>query len=174
MPNPSRSLILSLGRGINDVLLPGHYLSQFHADLTEDPDALQAQVEAAGFNAWNEYFEDRTWWYLNPDRPVLGGWVAKNGLSDELFIMERNPYFFAVDAEGQQLPYVDTINHRLFETNDVFDLRIINGEVDFQSRHVNLANFTLYKENEEGGDYQHDGGQEFGPSGRSTQPDREG
>ena len=150
---PKPLLILSLGRGINDVLLPGHYLSQFHADLTEDPDALQAQVEAAGFNAWNEYFEDRTWWYLNPDRPVLGGWVAKNGLSDELFVMERNPYFFAVDADGQQLPYVDNVNHRLYETPDVFDLRIINGEVDFQARGVNLANFTLYKENEEGGDY---------------------
>ncbi len=152
--DPKPLVILSLGRGINDVLLPGHYLAQFHADLTEDADALQAQIEEAGFNSWNEYFEDRTWWYLNPDRPTLGGWVAKNGLSEELFVMERNPYFFAVDAEGQQLPYVDNINHRIFETNDVFDLRIINGEVDFQARHVNLANFTLYKENEADGDYQ--------------------
>ena len=28
---PKPLVILSLGRGINDVLLPGHYLSQFHA-----------------------------------------------------------------------------------------------------------------------------------------------
>jgi peptide/nickel transport system substrate-binding protein len=90
---------------------------------------------------------------MNPERPVLGGWVAKNPLSEELFLMERNPYFFAVDAEGHQLPYLDTVSHRLFETPDVFDLWIINGEIDFQSRHVNLANFTLYKENEESGDY---------------------
>ncbi len=41
----------------------------------------------------------------------------------------------------------------MFETNDVFDLRIINGEIDFQDRHVNIGNFTLYKENEEAGDY---------------------
>ncbi len=152
--DPKPLLILSLGRGWDAVVMPGHYLSQFHIDLTEDADALQAQVEEAGFNAWNEYFLDRSYWYMNPERPMHSGWVAKNSLSEELFVMERNPYFMAVDAEGQQLPYVDGINHRIFETNDVFDLRIINGEVDFQARHVNLANFTLYKENEEDGDYQ--------------------
>jgi peptide/nickel transport system substrate-binding protein len=67
--------------------------------------------------------------------------------------MERNPYFFAVDADGNQLPYVDDVQHRLFETPDVFNLWIINGEIDFQSRHVQTTNFTLYKENEEAGDY---------------------
>ncbi|MCB0071674.1 MAG: ABC transporter substrate-binding protein [Caldilineaceae bacterium] len=150
--DPKPLLLLNLTRGW-DFIVPGHYLAQFHMDLTDDPAALEAQVAEAGFNSWAEYFTDRNYWYMNPERPVLGGWRAMNPLSEELFIMERNPYFFAVDADGQQLPYVDTINHRLFETPDVFDLRIINGEVDFQGRHVNLANFTLYKENEEAGDY---------------------
>jgi peptide/nickel transport system substrate-binding protein len=68
--------------------------------------------------------------------------------------MERNPYFWQVDEAGNQLPYVDRVNHRLFESNDVFDLWITNGEVDFQARHVNVANFTLYKESEDAGDYQ--------------------
>jgi peptide/nickel transport system substrate-binding protein len=68
--------------------------------------------------------------------------------------MERNPYFFAVDAEGNQLPYIDKVTHRLFETPDVFNLWIVNGEIDFQNRHVQIGNFTLYKENEENGDYQ--------------------
>ena len=48
--------------------------------------------------------------------------------------MERNPYFWQVDEEGKQLPYIDKVTHRLFDTNDVFNLRVINGEVDFQSR----------------------------------------
>jgi peptide/nickel transport system substrate-binding protein len=153
--HPKPLLGLSLGRGWDAVVLPGHYLAQFHAGLTDDPAKLEADTAAAGFNSWSEYFlQDRYTWYLNPDRPVLGGWVAKNSMAEELFIMERNPYFFAVDAQGQQLPYVDTINHRLFEAPDVFDLRIINGEVDFQARHVSLASFTLYKESEDAGDYQ--------------------
>ncbi len=34
----------------------------------------------------------------------LPSWLAKNTLSEELFRMERNPYFFGVDPEGNQLP----------------------------------------------------------------------
>jgi peptide/nickel transport system substrate-binding protein len=68
--------------------------------------------------------------------------------------MERNPYFFATDPEGQQLPYLDKVNHRLFETPDVFNMWIINGEIDFQARHVGIGNYTLYKESEADGDYQ--------------------
>ena len=150
-PNPL--FIFAMGRHIDNILTPGHYMAQFHMELTEDQDALQAATEAAGFNSWEEFFLDRNWWYLNPDRPQWGGWVSKNELSNELFLMERNPYFWAVDPDGNQLPYIDTINHRLFETNDVFNLRIINGEIDFQARHVQLDNFTLYKESEESGDY---------------------
>lgn len=151
--NPSPLLVYSLLRQSRDILAPGHYLAQFHNGLTDDQAGLEAKVKEAGLNAWTEYFDDRRYWYNNPEVPMLGGWRATNGLSSELFLMERNPYFFAVDAEGQQLPYVDTISHRFFEAGDVFDLRIINGEVDFQARHVNLASFTLYKENEEQGDY---------------------
>ncbi len=135
------------------IYLPGHYLSQFHLELVEDKEKLQADTEAAGFNAWNEYYVDRRWWYINPDLPSMGPWHAANELSNELFIMQRNPYFPLVDADGQQLPYVDHVHHRLFETPDVFELRIINGEIDFQGRHVSLDSFTLFKENEEKGDY---------------------
>lgn len=151
--DPKPLILLSLGRGWDGVFVPGHYLAQFHADLTEDKAKLEADTKAAGFNSWNEYFIDRSYWHMNPERPVLGGWRAKNPLSEELFEMERNPYFFAVDSAGQQLPYVDSISHRFFDDNSAFDLRIINGEIDFQSRHTNLANFTLYKENEEKGGY---------------------
>lgn len=151
--DPKPLILLSLGRGWDAVFLPGHYLAQFHAELTEDKAKLEADTKAAGFNAWNEYFVDRNYWYMNPERPVLGGWAAKNPLSEELFEMERNPYFFAVDSSGQQLPYLDSVTHRFFDDNSAFDLRIINGEIDFQSRHTNLANYTLYKENEEKGGY---------------------
>jgi len=67
--------------------------------------------------------------------------------------MERNPYYFAVDPDGNQLPYLDTVSHRLFETPEVFNLWIVNGEIDFQQRHVSIADYTLFKENEANGDY---------------------
>lgn len=151
--DPKPLFIHDLRRLTQNFYEPGHYLSQFHMDLTADQAGLEAKTKEAGFNAWNEYYVDRAYWYLNPELPTVGPWNSKNQLSEELFLMERNPYFFAVDAEGQQLPYVDSITHRLFENAEVFNLRIINGEVDFQARHVQLSNFTLYKENEASGDY---------------------
>jgi hypothetical protein len=78
---------------------------------------------------------------------------SKNKLSEELYVMERNPYFFGVDEAGNQLPYWDGVNHRLYETADVFNLWIVNGEIDFQARGVDSAQYTLYKENEANGDY---------------------
>ena len=150
-PNPL--FVYSTLRVTRRIYMPGHYLKQFHLDLTDDKEKLQKDSEEAGFNSWTEYYLDRSWWYLNPNLPSMGPWYAGNELSNELFIMDRNPYFAFVDQEGQQLPYLDTVHHRLFETNDVFDLRIIAGEIDFQGRHVQLDSFTLYKENEDAGGY---------------------
>ena len=137
----------------NELFAAHHYISQFHMETTDDKEALEEAVEESGFDTWTALFSDRNLWYLNPDLPSLYSFPAKNPLSEKLFLMERNPYFWQVDPDGNQLPYLDTIRHRLFDTNDVFDLRIINGEVDFQQRHVSPANFTLYKENEDGGGF---------------------
>jgi peptide/nickel transport system substrate-binding protein len=149
-PNPL--FLLRIGRAM--MAYPAHYMYQWHIDTCDDPDALTKAAQDAGFESWNAYWtDDRQWWYADPNQPNMRPWIAKNALSEELFIMERNPYFFGVDPEGMQLPYFDTINHRLFETNDVLDLRIVNGEIDFQARHVDAAKFTLYKESEDAGDY---------------------
>ena len=137
----------------NDIFTPSHYMAQFHADTTTDKDALDKAVADAGFETWDQLFADRNWWYLNPDRPSMFSFLAKNPLSEELFIMERNPYFIQVDPEGKQLPYMDHINHRIFESNEVFDLWVIAGDIDYQQRHVAAGKFTVYKQNEEAGDY---------------------
>jgi peptide/nickel transport system substrate-binding protein len=133
--------------------LPGHYLAQFHEDLAEDPAALQAAVAEAGFQTWDQLYADRNQWWLHPERPQIGPWISTNTLQEELFIMDRNPYFWQVDAEGRQLPYIDRVTHRLHETPDVFNLWIVNGEIDFQGRNVEFANYTLFKESEASGDY---------------------
>ena len=58
-PLPNPLYVFRLGRQTRNLYLPGHYLKQFHMDLTDDQDALQAQVEEAGFNSWEEYYTDR-------------------------------------------------------------------------------------------------------------------
>ena len=152
-------LIYELTRGVGmesfgvGNTVPSHYMKQFHIDFG-DAEAIQAAATEAGFETWVEYYQDQDWWHSAPERPGLGPWLATNTLAEELHVMERNPYFYGVDPEGNQLPYVDYVNHRLFEATEVFNLWITNGEIDFQSRRVAMANYTLYKEAEESGDYQ--------------------
>jgi len=132
---------------------PGHYMSQFHMELTEEPDKLADEVTAAGFDSWAAYYLDRNAWYLNPDRPTTDPWMATSSLSSELFIMKRNPYFWQVDTQLQQLPYIDTVSHRLYDSPEVFTMWVVNGEIDCQGRGVGMGNYTLFKENEDAGDY---------------------
>jgi peptide/nickel transport system substrate-binding protein len=129
------------------------YMEQFHAGFVSKTD-IDAKVSNAGLGAWTELFTNMNYWYNNPERPQIFPWLGENTLVDEVHIMKRNPYFFGIDAEGNQLPYINRITHRLFENADMFNLWIINGEIDFQNRHVALSNFTLFKENEAAGDYQ--------------------
>jgi peptide/nickel transport system substrate-binding protein len=65
---------------------------------------------------------------------------------------ERNPYYFKVDAAGQQLPYIDWIRSDLVETHEQEVLKIISGEVDYRAE-GGLQNLALYKENEDKGGY---------------------
>jgi peptide/nickel transport system substrate-binding protein len=140
--------------GEND-FKPGHYLSQFHAELTEDKAALDKAISDAGFNSWTEYMGHVRRPWNHPQLPQVRPWAWANEIGDPSGLMfnERNPYFHAVDPDGNQLPYTDTVQHRLFDTNDVFDMWVLNGEIDWQKRHVQTGNFTLYKEGEAKGDY---------------------
>lgn len=154
-------LLLRLGRAApvwRDIALPGHYLEQWHGDLTKDKAALDAALKTAGAADWPTYFiNDRTHFEMNPDLPTIGAWSAKEPLGKELFVMLRNPYFWGVDKEGNQLPYIDQINHRSYSSASpqLFNLWITNGEIDFQARGVSnaVADYTLFKQNEAKGDY---------------------
>jgi peptide/nickel transport system substrate-binding protein len=139
---------------------PAHYLSQYIPDLG-DQALIDAAIEEHGVSSWEELFGDGgtprgpiAWWASNPDVPVMTAWriVAPLPFSEPI-VMERNPYFYCVDEEGQQLPYIDRIEHRLFDDGNVFDLWVSQGLIDMHERHVAAANFTFYKENEGVGDY---------------------
>ncbi len=131
---------------------PSEYMKQFHIDFTDEA-TLTAMATESGQDTWYALYDYHDDWYMDAARPTINPWLPTNTLDNELFIVERNPYFWQVDPEGNQLPYVDKVTHRLFETPDVFNMWIVNGEIDFQYRHVDKGNFTLFKESEESGDY---------------------
>ena len=79
----------------------------------------------------------------------MAAWKAKNRFSEQIFIMERNPYYVGVDQEGNQLPYMDTVEFKFFADQAALNLAAIAGELDEQERHIELANYPVLKEEEQ-------------------------
>jgi peptide/nickel transport system substrate-binding protein len=129
-------------------------MKQFHAGYA-DAAALEQEIATAGVNDWTELFDlkinrdTRS----NPELPSNQPWIQLNDWSEELVNFERNPYFWCVDAEGNQLPYIDNLQFRLFQDPDVYALWCVNGEIDCQARHVRTTDFTLLREAETSGDF---------------------
>ena len=136
-------------------LFPKHYLSQFNNKYADEA-ALTAAAAKFNVAGWKDLWGSKgaaTAWWLNPELPVLTAWKIETPPPADTVTMVRNPYYWAVDQEGNQLPYIDRIEHRLFQDPETLNLMIAQGQLDMQDRHLNLANYTFYKENEARGGY---------------------
>ena len=80
-------------------------------------------------------------------------WKTVSPINTPTWSMERNPYFWAVDTAGNQLPYIDRITMTLAENTEVANLRAIAGEYDVQERHMGLAKLPVFLENAKKGNY---------------------
>ncbi|NLF12315.1 MAG: ABC transporter substrate-binding protein [Anaerolineaceae bacterium] len=130
---------------------PKHYMTQFHPTHTPIAD-LQPQIEAAGFTNWWELYGNKNTWQ-NPEKPVIWAWVPTRVPPEVPSVWERNPYYWKVDPEGNQLPYIDSLQIDIVENADLVNLRAVAGEIDMQLRHILWSNYPLFIENAEQGDY---------------------
>ena len=89
---------------------------------------------------WSELFLRKNDLWGNIERPRLHAWVPKNPIGEgDHLEFERNPFYFKVDPDGSQLPYLDKVVYSIFSEEEVILLRASNGEFDFHSRHINIS-----------------------------------
>ncbi|MDD6932651.1 MAG: ABC transporter substrate-binding protein [Eubacteriales bacterium] len=88
---------------------------------------------------------------IDQDMPNLYAWEMTSA-SNNYYYYERNPYYFKVDADGNQLPYLDNIQYKTVETAELLQMEIVTGQVDFQRANATIDNVTLYKENADAAD----------------------
>ena len=139
------------GRVIRNVFWnPEHYMKQFHIDFNTN---AVADAKAAGFDTWTQWYDSKTAYITNQEKPGIWPWLYVNQLGDSVVTANRNPYYWAVDSDGKQLPYIDTISMSLVQNPTVGTLRALQGEIDLQGRHIQLNNFPVLKEGEEKGGY---------------------
>jgi peptide/nickel transport system substrate-binding protein len=131
---------------------PAHYLKQFLPKYSSEGE-VQARAKAARFDGWVSYFRNRSNWTLNTELPVLTPWRTVTPINTQTWTLERNPYYWAVDTAGNQLPYIDRIVMTQAENLEVLNLRAIAGEYDLQERHISLPKLPVILENQQKGNY---------------------
>ena len=131
---------------------PAHYLRQFLPKYSS-VEAANAKAKQLGFDNWVSLLRNRYSWALNPELPVMTPWRTVSPINTPTWIVERNPYFWAVDTAGNQLPYIDRITFTLAENTEVANLRAIAGEYDIQERHMHLSKLPVFLENAKKGNY---------------------
>ena len=121
--------------------------------VTEEEALANAKAKSALYD-----FEDYTklcdqlgyryWQYAG--RPTLRPWNITSALTETTLVFERNPYYWKVDAEGRQLPYVDKIEYVTMDAS-LNAQEIMAGNIDFCG--FGNEEFPTYKASEANGCY---------------------
>lgn len=159
--NPKGLLLDELAsvNGLMIASLPKEYCGQFYPGVNENAEQL---AEDEGYESWAFMMEDKCAWgweperWANPDLPFMTAWVISEPWTANAsrVVFERNPYYWKVDTDGNQLPYIDRLDMRVTESAEEITLMALNGEIDFTDRHIaTVANMPIFFDGQEAGDY---------------------
>lgn len=99
------------------IMKPAHYLKQFHPDYTDGM-------------TWEDMEAADKWW-LTPGYPCLFAWCLTELSEDgQVYTFGRNPYYWRVDTEGNQLPYIDEIRVEIVADEQTRILNCSQGKYD--------------------------------------------
>jgi peptide/nickel transport system substrate-binding protein len=138
---------------------PKHYLSQFHIDYNPKADEL---AKSKGMESWIALFQqeagflDDNIFFQNGNRPSLFAWqfTIAPGANNEQSIAVRNPYYFKVDTEGNQLPYMDRVVYQMVADPQVLLLKCMQGQIDMMDQYIGTpTNKSVLFDNKKQGNY---------------------
>ena len=113
---------------------PKHYHETILPEFIGE-EAAQKKAEEMGFSDVAKMGSETGYYFWNvAGIPTLNPWVlsteaGKNDVNGSYFEYVRNPYYWKVDQNGQQLPYVDKIEYTLISDDSQFLTKILAGEV---------------------------------------------
>jgi peptide/nickel transport system substrate-binding protein len=118
---------------------PRHYLEEYHPNYNS--------------NATYEEFEAMAWEY-NTERPSMTPWrITEWEEGADHMLATRNPYYWKVDVEGNQLPYIDEVYFYLVQDTTGVNTLALAGDLTMQHRSIQLSQYPVYMENAEANDY---------------------
>ena len=159
---PFGGLILHIANGTyTEYLQPAHYLKDFHIEFAKE-EVLKKQVEDAGYlwpEEWPTFFQFHKTDGWDTGRtsqmygatPTLAPWI--HSVDGDLRIYHRNPYFWQVDPEGRQLPYIDYIYSYYATDIAAAQVMLLGGQIDHSYEWMQLNQVPLFAENAEKNGY---------------------
>jgi peptide/nickel transport system substrate-binding protein len=143
IPNGTLLLQLAQWQGSHFSSRPAHFMKQFHKDYNPNIDELVAAED--GVEDWiglyGKYANQSTEVNILPQHPELLEYPVKPTLSPWMLVeemgsgttlrMERNPYYWKVDTDGNQLPYIDTFVGIQYQDNESRSFAMLNGDIDY-------------------------------------------
>jgi ABC-type dipeptide/oligopeptide/nickel transport system permease component/ABC-type transport system substrate-binding protein len=121
---------------------PEHYLSKYHPNHPDrDEDLINRWMQAMkqpSRSAAYKSVKD----YLNPEHPRMWPWVYRTYKANPPWNVVRNPYYWVVDTQGNQLPYLDRILFQLKDGNMTL-ISLSKGEASMQWSYNLFADYTL-------------------------------
>jgi peptide/nickel transport system substrate-binding protein len=140
-------------RGFFTAHHPKHYLMNYHPRYVDQAE-LDQMAQDAGFEFWYQLFAKKAFpdERDEPNHPTLYAFLLADKGVDNV-VGERNPYYWKVDPEGNQLPYIDRVVGTAVANREVGTAKILGGEVDFGGWLSTTDNLPLYQESAEQGQY---------------------
>ncbi len=123
------------------MMKPAHYLKQFHPKYTS--------------GATYDDLQKKDSWTQNPEFPCLFTWCLAERSADGNFVkFERNAYYWRVDTDGNQLPYIDYVEVEVVTDEQVRLLNCAQGKYDIDFLDCgNPLDIPFLKEKAQSGDY---------------------
>jgi peptide/nickel transport system substrate-binding protein len=100
---------------------PKHYMSQFHPKYNKKVTKKD----------WYVDHDNKGDFGRNPECPTMTGWMLKSYKEGRSVVFERNPYYWCVDKDGKQLPYIDEVQFSIVVDDEVQKLQMSEGKVDY-------------------------------------------
>lgn len=168
LPAPKPGLLSHFANHFAQAFQPKHFLGKFHPDINADADKL---AKKAGFEnglaVIKAYWGNSDW--MDTGTPLLNSMdkVAKlpadvaPTLESHITVSDTtegrhfvaNPYYFIVDTAGNQLPYINEQDEIYANDNQVRLLKLANGEIDYKSQSLSLADAPFLLDGQAKGNY---------------------
>ena len=130
---------------------PSHYMKQFHPDFTTKEE-LDARVKEYDMFNWTQLVNDirREGSEQSVHVPTLRAYKLVDASPSRRKYV-RNPYYYKVDPEGRQLPYIDEFGSEVVQEHEIMAAMASAGQLDFAAFQMRTQDIPLLKLGERNG-----------------------